>query len=137
MRRDGVSIYIVGFGCYVKIGSSKNVTFRLSILQSYSPETLAIYGCMDWPNSTERLLHRYFKDHHLRGEWFRKEGELARWIAEGCPPLTPTQIAATRKRPKDTTLRAINCRQLYILNRRDELKQRRLERRRLASLVLT
>lgn len=53
----------------VKIGFSKDPKYREKTLQSEEPEIaimLTIPGTME----EERMLHEYFKDKRVRGEWF-------------------------------------------------------------------
>ena len=77
-------IYVVGFGPYVKIGFSENFGRRLIALQQGVPETLTVYSFQAGSDKIEHQLHKRFADYRLRGEWFRKEGELAAWIDGGC-----------------------------------------------------
>jgi excisionase family DNA binding protein len=84
-ERPQKCVYIVGFDDYVKIGRSDHFPHRLVDLQLGVPETLTIHGTIaDAGSELEAQLHRRFAAHHLRGEWFRKEGSLATWIDGGC-----------------------------------------------------
>ena len=80
-------VYIAGFGPYVKIGVSANIAERLTSLQM--PEHVELYAILDGWLSEELALHKRFGAYRLNGEWFRREGELADWIAGGCTP-SPT-----------------------------------------------
>jgi hypothetical protein len=88
---DG-GVYVIGFRDYVKIGRTGSFPSRVKTLQAFLPEKLVIYGTILCPNeyrrtAIEKQLHKRFKEYPLNGEWFRKEGELADWIAARCPLL--------------------------------------------------
>lgn len=101
-------IYIAGFGPYVKIGVSTDIYDRVASIQA--PEELKIYAILDGWISQEKELHRQFAEYRLRGEWFRHDGELAKWIAKisagpelksksgtnGRSKLTEAEVAAIR-----------------------------------------
>lgn len=79
-------VYVVGFGPYVKIGYTTNLKNRLPTLQTGMPEKLTVYATiMNVAQSEEGRLHKRFSAYRLEGEWFRKEGDVAIWIAAGCP----------------------------------------------------
>jgi hypothetical protein len=85
MKQVG-GVYIVGFGEYVKIGCTDNFERRLKSVQHSAPEILTVYGLIPGASfDVETALHHRFKSCRLYGEWFRKTGELADWIADGCP----------------------------------------------------
>jgi len=59
----------------VKIGLARNVEDRCTNLQVGNPRKLVVrlkIGPIspEYAASLEKKLHRRFKDHHLRGEWF-------------------------------------------------------------------
>lgn len=101
-------IYVAGFGPYVKIGVSTDVYERVATIQA--PEELKIYAILDGWITKEKQLHRRFSAYRLRGEWFKHEGELAKWIAHvsddgqlkteranrGRTKLTEAQVAEIR-----------------------------------------
>lgn len=80
-------VYLVGFGPYVKIGWTKDHTphGRMYDLQTGCPETLECFGAVPGSRDLERALHGRFAAYSTRGEWFRREGDLATWIESGCP----------------------------------------------------
>jgi Meiotically up-regulated gene 113 len=85
-------VYVVGFSEYVKIGCTDDFERRLKAVQDSAPEILTVYGLI--PAGTfdvETALHHRFKSYRLHREWFRKAGELAAWIAEGCPSPAPEE----------------------------------------------
>lgn len=73
-------VYVVGFGPYIKIGISVNVTERLAGLQTGAPEKIVLYAVLDGWAAEEAALHKRFAHYRLNGEWFRNEGELAEWL---------------------------------------------------------
>jgi hypothetical protein len=77
-------VYVLGFDQYVKIGITINLDMRLSGLQT--PVEPTLYALIDGWRREELELHARFAAYRLRGEWFKKEGELAEWIANGCYP---------------------------------------------------
>jgi hypothetical protein len=72
-------VYVLGFGDYIKIGVSANIDERMITLQT--PEPVQLHALIDGWLSDEAELHRRFAKYRLQGEWFRKEGELADWVA--------------------------------------------------------
>jgi hypothetical protein len=72
-------VYVLGFGVYVKIGISANVDERMVTLQT--PEPVQLYALLDGWLREEMELHKRFAEYRLQGEWFRKEGALADWVA--------------------------------------------------------
>jgi hypothetical protein len=70
------SVYIIGFGDYIKIGWSTNVANRVRALQEGVPETLVVIAAFPGTQKSERNLHRLFSAHRTRGEWFRKPRDL-------------------------------------------------------------
>jgi hypothetical protein len=82
------SIYVIGFADYVKIGISADLDKRIKALQTAIPEKLTVYATIDAGENygdLEMALHARFAAFRRNGEWFSKEGELADWIAAGCP----------------------------------------------------
>src|SRR5262249_8523334 len=78
-------VYVVGFGGYVKIGSTSNFWQRLVALQVSAPEKLVVYGAIvDVGPAVETELHARFSSLRLNGEWFAKKGALSKWIKGGC-----------------------------------------------------
>lgn len=76
------NIYFVGFGNYVKIGFTVNpIKYRLAGLQTGAPEELEVYAVIAGTAKEERALHARFADLRAKGEWFRHEGDLAKYIA--------------------------------------------------------
>jgi hypothetical protein len=76
-------IYVIGYHRVVKIGMSNNVKQRIASIQTSIPHKLTTYGVLAGQLPQEQALHRRFKKHRLNGEWFRRAGDLAAWIAGG------------------------------------------------------
>ena len=64
----------------VKIGFSEGHEGRFRALQSASSDVLTLLGTVPGTMKTERRIHRKFAEYRERGEWFRVEGELARFL---------------------------------------------------------
>lgn len=80
------TVYLVGFGPYVKIGfTAGGMANRIAALQTGCPEKLETFAELDGSTTMERELHARFGDRHIHGDWFRREGALAEWIEAGCP----------------------------------------------------
>ncbi len=52
----------------IKIGCSTNPQFREATLQGQAPQIRLLAVCGD---NVERLLHKLYAPHRVRGEWFR------------------------------------------------------------------
>ena len=67
-------VYFISDGDSTKIGQAKNVFERLSQLQTGNPRRLiiiAVYAsCKSNINEDEAMFHEWYKDKHIRGEWF-------------------------------------------------------------------
>lgn len=66
----------------VKIGSAYGVRSRFGSLKTASPDDLRLIGVLAGDDKTEREMHKRFKAHWIRREWFRLEGELAAFIKQ-------------------------------------------------------
>lgn len=78
-------IYVAGFAEYIKIGWSADVYIRIKTIQDGVPEPLIVYATIAGEIWQERRLHSRFASVRTRGEWFKRNEVLNRWIAEGCP----------------------------------------------------
>jgi hypothetical protein len=77
-----MQIYFVqaGSGGPIKIGSTKDLLDRISVLQTGNHEQLTLLGCVDGTSSDERAFHTRFAPHRIRGEWFFPCRELIEFI---------------------------------------------------------
>jgi hypothetical protein len=66
----------------VKIGTSDDVSKRLSQLQSGSPYPLRVVAALDGGSALERELHSLFAAHRLSGEWFHPHREIEQYLRE-------------------------------------------------------
>ncbi len=66
-------VYFARAGDSIKIGISNNVAQRLRDIQTTCPEKVHLIGVIVGNRKLEGILHRRFKEHHIRGEWFRLE----------------------------------------------------------------
>lgn len=122
------TIYVIGFGPYVKIGwTNGKVAHRVLRLQTAAPEPLVVYGELGGTIMDERALHARFAEYRLQGEWFRKSRSLKGWIEAGCP--SPAQEAerkgARRMSPEEAAknlqrIRKALARRAPIMETRDE-----------------
>lgn len=64
----------------IKIGYSKTPSNRLRVLQTGSPEKLAILNVIDGGLDKEKEIHNKFAHLHVNGEWFRNTKELYDFI---------------------------------------------------------
>ena len=60
---------------HIKIGKSRNVNERLKSLQTGNPRKLTLMASIRCKTANdayrlEKKLHKKFKSHHVRGEWF-------------------------------------------------------------------
>ena len=113
-RRDSYVVYFIQSGdnpsAPIKIGVAKNLALRLDILQVSHYEKLSIRlvcSCASQYDSTpvrrlERHFHKVFSEYRIRGEWFRAEGKLSKFIDDplncleffgGCSELGPDPMS--------------------------------------------
>jgi hypothetical protein len=80
---DAPGVYVIGYNKLVKIGlSSTSIKQRIVTIQQGLPHALRIYASLSGGAEEEKSLHRRFKKYHVRGEWFRRAGDLVRWIED-------------------------------------------------------
>jgi Meiotically up-regulated gene 113 len=73
-------IYFLKNGDAVKIGYTENYSQRLQQLQTGSPHQLEFLGTMEGSIEDETALHARFNGIRIRGEWFRLNRALMRFI---------------------------------------------------------
>jgi len=61
---------------YLKIGYTKDLTRRLTKMQSDSPFTLVVYRTIEGNSILESKIHNRFQHLHKRGEWYKKTEEV-------------------------------------------------------------
>lgn len=64
----------------VKIGKTKNLLQRLQALQTGCPVRLSLLGWVPGYSVEEKVLHSYFDELWLLGEWFRHSDPLTQYI---------------------------------------------------------
>lgn len=74
----------------VKIGFSEGHKNRIASLQNASPDALALIGVLPGTIKTERRLHKRFQEYREKGEWFRIEGTLAKFLKTTFPKTKRT-----------------------------------------------
>jgi hypothetical protein len=75
-RQKFGDLYFVGAGNAVKIGRTTNFGVRLRHIQAHNHENVECLAVLKGQGWRERDLHRRFRDHHLRGEWFERCPEI-------------------------------------------------------------
>lgn len=64
----------------VKIGTTINIEQRLSDLQTANFMELEILATIQLGEQAERELHKILENKHIRGEWFKLDDELMKFI---------------------------------------------------------
>lgn len=77
-------VYVVRSGGFAKIGYTGLIEERLRALRNTNPHEIKLIALFYGSMEHERLAHEKFKALRYRGEWFRVEGTLDRWIKRGC-----------------------------------------------------
>lgn len=80
VRRGVVYFIRNGSRDRVKIGFSEGHEGRFRSLQAASADKLTLLGTIPGTRKTEMKMHKKFAEHRERGEWFRVEGALARFL---------------------------------------------------------
>lgn len=79
----GGRVYFVMCGGFVKIGWTKTtILARMATLMVGSPHDYTVVGMVDGPRQLETDFHKMFAEHRHRGEWFRVEGSLKKFLDE-------------------------------------------------------
>jgi len=70
----------------IKIGcSAMGVHLRIKAIQHGSPFSLVCIGMIAGDETTEAKLHKKFRPHRFRGEWFHDCPEIRAFLDEQCP----------------------------------------------------
>lgn len=102
------NVYFIRSGELVKIGYTTDVIARLAQLQTGSANELHLLAVIERAApSLERLLHSFFAETRVRGEWFSFTGTLARLVKHiqlGAQPKSTEDVAmyagfATKLKP--------------------------------------
>lgn len=72
-----------GEGGPIKIGRTRQLSSRVTALQSVCPEDVILLGQLPETDITERRVHIVFNRHRIRGEWFRPAPEILELAAAG------------------------------------------------------
>jgi hypothetical protein len=73
-------IYFIRSGDRVKIGYSRSYKNRTTSIQVSSPHETELLGTIHGDEDAERKLHARFDEYRERGEWFRIEGRLEKYL---------------------------------------------------------
>ena len=99
-------VYIVGFAGFVKIGTTQNPVGRFQEFQVATPYTLyvhAIFPIVRGRVHLETRFHTRYAEYRERGEWFRVEGDLRRFL-KMVPPRPCLSLQDWLKRPKSLNI---------------------------------
>ena len=122
----------------IKIGSSVNPVHRTISLQNGCPKPVRLLGTT--PRYRELQLHKKFSELRIRGEWFKLDNELARWVCDNTSikeheklrllRLAKKLVNAPSKKPVRSHKAQHNkTRKLYTrVNGQDVMLMRRLKR---------
>jgi len=95
-------IYFIRAGStpFVKIGWTRNLRMRLSVLQTGNQDTLKVLRVLSGGREREGSLHALFHRLRRRGEWFEMDGGLEQFIASAARDCVMKQaMAAPRLEP--------------------------------------
>lgn len=74
-------VYFVLQGEFIKIGVASNIRKRLKSAGTFAPCEMKLLAWQRGGRKEEQDLHAQFHSLRARGEWFRFEGELRRYVA--------------------------------------------------------
>jgi hypothetical protein len=94
VKRD--EVYFIRSGDAIKIGFTQDVVARLSALQTASSIPLELLASIDGDKAEEARQHRRWRHLRIRGEWFRADEELLRYIRALAGELAPEPDPETR-----------------------------------------
>jgi hypothetical protein len=69
-------IYYLSDGEHIKIGFTTDWSKRQRVYATYSPRQLELLAIHAGTEADEKRLHRMFKEHRARNEWFHQSPEL-------------------------------------------------------------
>jgi DNA-binding XRE family transcriptional regulator len=76
-------IYLISYdNQFLKIGYTKNITKRLSQLQTSIPIKLEVLHLIDGDITLEKKLHFLFKDLRTQGEWFNFDNSILEYFVD-------------------------------------------------------
>lgn len=79
--RDFCVYFIESINGWIKIGVAKKINNRLKELQIASPVELKLLATLNGASFYEEMLiHDFFSDHLIRGEWFRSSPAMIGFI---------------------------------------------------------
>lgn len=77
-RKKGPVVYFVqcGIDGPIKIGTTTNLSARLSSLRTSQPHGLAVLAIADGGRELEKAYHKQFAAHRTVGEWFNPHSDI-------------------------------------------------------------
>jgi Meiotically up-regulated gene 113 len=91
-------VYFITDGDAIKIGVASDVNDRREKLQVGNPRPLRILKTLQGSHSLEYELHHRFKKHHVRGEWFKADSTILKFIG-----VEEHEFSGTSKVSEDST----------------------------------
>jgi hypothetical protein len=114
-------IYFITDGEFIKIGyTEKDINTRLAQLQTANAKELIVVLDLLGSRELEKQLHKKFGHLKIRGEWFRKEGEILEYIRSNNQDAIFTVLDSTylkyRQEPKELFMIAFtpNDHEIYV-----------------------
>lgn len=93
-------VYFVSDGNAIKIGTTKQLSARLSQMQGGNPTKLVVLATVEGSFAHERAVHQELAEHRIKGEWFadcqQVRAAVERYTRDGITPL-PSSRAGTSK----------------------------------------
>lgn len=86
---SGEVVYFLRAGDAIKIGYTTNLATRQRSLETASAVPLELLAFVPGDRNEEARLHREWGHLHIRGEWFRADEELLRYIRMLAGDLAP------------------------------------------------
>lgn len=75
-------VYFIDGGEHIKIGFSRSLDNRVISIKSQNVHGAKLLHAQPGTFKTEKVLHRYFRDLRVRGEWFRKDPKIFAYIEQ-------------------------------------------------------
>lgn len=81
----------------IKIGATINIFARMSCLKAGAIGRLSLLGCQDGYKNQELVLHALWIKYKMRGEWFRVNRKLLKFIKDNSKLSCLTQYERFKK----------------------------------------
>ena len=81
-NKNGDYVYFFETQGMIKIGVSLNVPKRLKRVEAWTPFEIKMLGNINGGYPLEKQIHRKFKHLRVKGEWFKSDDHLLKFIEE-------------------------------------------------------